>query len=122
MWVEGNENNFIRDMDQFELERQSRRNCHPYCDFRALHESGQGILLHLRDLGLTNEAAFGEKKRVHLTFQLRNALEPKLADEFVNADLKKARYFHVCILRGNQLFTGNHLDCRFEYLNEKLLK
>ena len=35
---------------------------------------------------------------------------------------KYKREFHVCILRSNQLFTSSHVDCRFEYLNEKIVK
>ena len=123
MWVEGNENNFVRDLDRFELERLSRGNCHPYSDWRALHEAGQGILLHLRDIGLTNEKPFPKKKRVHIKIELLQAAESSIDDAFMTAKKDDiAREFHVCILRSNQLFTSSQTDCRFEFLNEKLIK
>ena len=123
LWVEGNENTFVKDINGPELERLSRGNCHQFSDWRTLHNAGQGILLHLRDIGLTNEAPFPQKKRVHLNFQLREAVEPAIPDPYMSTeDHKNRRRFHVCIIRSNQLFTCGSVDCRFEFLNEKLLK
>ena len=121
MWVEGNENNFVRELDAFELERLSRVNCHPLSDWRKLHEAGQGVLLHLRDLGLTNEQPFPKKKRVHIRFKLLQAVESHMVANYWG-DKAIKREFHACILRSNQLFTCGPLDCRFEYLNEKVVK
>ena len=118
LWVEGNENNFVRDLDENELERLSRQNCHTYSNWRELHDKGQGLLLHLADLGLTNEAPFPKRKRVHITLKLLTTKEPEEDPYLVYTAV--TREFHVCILRSNQLFESSHMDCRFTFLNEKL--
>ena len=58
--VRGRENLFVRKLDGDDLERLSRANCHKLCNWREWHESGQGILLSLADLGLTRS----EERRV----------------------------------------------------------
>ena len=68
--VRGRENLFIRELDGDDIERLSRENAHSLCKWRELHENGQGILLHLSDIGLTEEIPFPEKKRIQLEVTL----------------------------------------------------
>lgn len=106
--VRGRENQFIRVLDQYDLERISRQNCHKLSNWRELHDHGQGLLIHLRDIGLTEEVSFPRRKRIQLDISL-------LSDTSVETD---SRTFHVVVIRQNQLLVGDVLGCRFSFVNE----
>ena len=112
--VRGRENQFVRVLDKYDIERLSRQNCHDECDWRTLHERGQGVLLHLSDIGLTEEIPFPRRKRIQLEISM-------LLDE--TEDLTQIslseRVFHVVLIRQNQLLQGGVSGCRFSFLNEQ---
>ena len=49
--IRGHENLFVKVLEKHDLERISRRNSHALCDWRTLHDHGQGVLIHLSDIG-----------------------------------------------------------------------
>ena len=113
--VRGRENLFVRQLDADDIERISRENCHRYCNWRVLHNSGQGILLHLRDIGLTEEVAFPERKRIQMEITLLSETGPDIPD-YELAGYSKS--FNVVLIRQNQLFQGDVVSSNFVFLNE----
>ena len=113
--VRGRENQFVRTLDQFDLERLSRQNCHALCDWRTLHDHGQGVLLHLSDVGLTEEVPFPERKRIQLEVTL---LADTTEQTTITAVLEDKRLFKVVVVRQNQLLTSNWEGARFSFVNE----
>jgi hypothetical protein len=121
--VFGRENQFTRELDRFDLERISRENCNSMADWRDFHESGQGILIHLADLALTEEAPFPRSGRMKLEFTLLGTAQPNV-ETFGHNDTESAiagnkRRFTVCLLRHNRLLKGDIRSLRFTYLNEE---
>ena len=112
--VRGRENLFVKVLDQYDIERISRNNCHKLCDWRYMHNHGQGTLLHLSDIGLTEEIAFPRRKRI----QLEISLLADTTDLSTTTTLPDMREFHVAIIRQNQLLMGNVLGCKFSFVNE----
>jgi hypothetical protein len=123
--VQGRENRFVRELDRFDLERMSRNNCHELSDWRTMHEAGRGILLHLADIGLTEEIPFPFRARFQLEFQLVQSKDPA-PEVFGNHDYMTSYYaltynqrtFHAALIRHNQLLRGDNTDMRFVFLNE----
>jgi hypothetical protein len=127
--VQGRENRFVRALDRFDLERMSRSNCHELCNWRERHEKGEGILLHLADLGLTEEIPFPFRARFQIEFQLTASKDPE-TEQFGNHETMSSYYalsgadanqrtFHAALIRHNQLLRGDSADLRFVYLNEE---
>ena len=113
--VRGRENLFVSVLDQYDIERISRKNCHALCDWRALHDHGQGVLIHLSDIGLTEEIPFPQKKRIQLDITL---VEDTTELSDIRAISNDVRTFNVVVVRQNQRLDGNDLGCRFSFLNE----
>jgi len=123
-FVRGKENNLVYNMDRYDLEHCSRRNCHELSDWRQLHSEGRGILLHLADLGLTESVPYGKRDRLVLKFQLLTTIDPpietqgQLTTEYVLED--SPREFKVALIRFNRLLTGSSSEgCRFSFLNDR---
>ena len=119
--VRGRKNVFVQKMDRFDIERLSRRNCHIDCNWRELHNKGQGILLHLEDLGLTEEVPYGMRGRVVLDVTLLTTQDP-LIETFggVTTELALAgkREFVVVLIRDNQILKGDWEALEFVKLNQ----
>ena len=105
----------MRVLDQYDIERLSRQNSHKLCDWRSLHDHGQGILIHLADIGLTEEIAFPRRKRIQLEITLMEDTT-ELSD--ISAIVTDQRTFNVVAVRQNQLLTGDVLGCKFSFVNE----
>ena len=119
--VRGRENTFVRALNGDDLERLSRANCHKLCRWREWHESGQGILLSLADIGLTEEVAFPERNRIQLEVTCKKKIDPDKAlwdDGTTDVDLPTQLKFNVVLIRQNQLFKGDIMGTRFVFLNE----
>ena len=123
--VMGTENLFLSRLDKYDIERISRSNCHKQCNWRDLHDKGQGILIHLSDLGLTREIGYGPKKRIRLKISVNSTITPEekaavvtfkptLLGEVPEADIETT----LVLIRNNQLLRGDIRDMRFTYLNE----
>ena len=121
----GTENLFLSRLDKYDIERVSRSNCHKHCNWRDLHDKGQGILIHLSDLGLTREIGYGPKKRISLKISVNSTITPEekaavvtfkptLLGEVPEADIETT----LVLIRNNQLLRGDIRDMRFTYLNE----
>ena len=121
--VRGRENLFVRELAGDELERLSRENCHDLCDWRGLHESGQGLLLRLADVGLTEEKPFPSRGRIQLevTLLTEDAPAAEIWPENMgtNDALLASRTFYVAVIRENQLLKGNFEQMQFVFLNEE---
>ena len=121
--VDGRENRFVRELDRFDLENMSRENSHELCDFRKLHDSGRGVLLHLGDFGLTESVRFGFKYRLALKFELTSTTDPlvETGPWGTTADVISGatRTFNIALIRHNRLLSGDIVSTRFEFLNEK---
>jgi len=115
--VRGRENQFVKSLDSDDLERLSRSNCHKLCNWRDWHEQGRGILLHLADIGLTEEAPFPKRMRIQLEVTCKSMKHGVIASE-----VPDYLRFNLVQLRNNRLFTGDITGTTFEFLNEKLLK
>jgi hypothetical protein len=125
--VFGRENRFVRELDTYDLERLSRDNCTALSDWRTFHEEGRGVLLHLSDLGLTEEVPFPRRGRMHIEFTLLKTRLPDIetsniytTEDIVKEDSTHTRRFTVCLLRNNQLLKGDIRDIRFTFLNEEV--
>lgn len=123
--VFGKENQFVRTLDKYDVERISRGNCNTLSKWRDFHNAGQGILLHLSDLGLTEEVAFPRRGRMKLEFTLLTTQLPEIetynhftTEDIVDPASTHTRTFTVCLLRHNQLLKGDVQDMRFSYYNE----
>jgi hypothetical protein len=120
--VYGRENRFVRDLGQHDLERMSRDNCSELSDWRKLHESGQGILIHLADLGLTEAAPFPRQGRIQISFKLLSTTDPVTetigSNSTANVLEQNPRRFTVALIRHNQLLRGDTKDIRFSFFNE----
>ena len=114
--VRGRENLFVRDLDRFDLERISRSNCNRLSNWRELHNNGQGILIHLADLGLTEEIAFPEKKRIQLEFSVLTWKNPESSGQVARPTKQTT---HCVFIRQNQLFKASHERSEFLFLNDK---
>ena len=112
--VRGHENLFVKVLEKHDLERISRQNSHKLCDWRTLHDHGQGILLHLSDIGLTRDIPFPKKKRV----QIEVSLVSDETEHSTIAAMTDQRQFHVVVVRQNQLLSGDSLGCRFSFVND----
>jgi hypothetical protein len=129
--VFGRENQFTRELDRFDLERISRENCNQLADWRGFQENGQGILIHLSDLALTEEAPFPRRGRMKLEFTLLETVQPDVETFGHNTTERvisgttnpfvapNKRRFTVCLLRHNRLLKGDIRSMRFTYLNEE---
>jgi hypothetical protein len=124
--VYGRDNQFVRTLDQFDLERISRENCNDLADWRGFQESGRGILLHLADLGLTEEVPFPKRGRMKLEFTLLTTKLPSVetfghytTETVVSPTSTHTRTFTVNLIRHNRLLKGDMHDLRFTYLNEE---
>jgi hypothetical protein len=119
--VRGRENVFVQNMDRYDIERLSRRNCHIDCNWRELHNKGQGVLLHLEDLGLTEEVPYGERGRIVLDITLLTTLEPSV-EVFGGVStvysLFAEREFVVVLIRDNQILKGDWQALEFVNLNQ----
>ena len=125
----GRENRFTKVLDQYDLERISRDNCHRLADWRTLHEAGRGVLIHLADLGLTEEISFPRRGRMQLEFTLMSTSLPDIetsggftTEDIIgtsNAPSTHKRRFSVVLLRHNRLLKGDIRSMRFLYLNEQ---
>ena len=113
--VRGRDNLFIRKLNGDDLERLSRENCHKLCKWRDWHNQGQGILLHLSDIGLTEEVAYPQRKRIQLEV---TCLSKKNPDKAHQIPLPEHIEFNAVLVRRNQLFKGDHTGTRFVFLNE----
>ena len=119
--VRGRENLFVRQLDADDLERLSRENCHKLCKWREWHESGQGILLSLADLGLTEEIPYPERKRIQLEISCLKKKDPENAlDGTTVVGLPDFLEFNVVVIRRNQLLKGDFTGTRFVFLNENI--
>jgi len=122
-FVRGKENLLTKNLDSYDLEQMSRRNCHELSDWRKYHSQGRGILLHLGDLGLTESVPYGARDRLKLKFQLLTTIDPPvetLGTESTQASLLAPRVFSIALLRFNRLLSGSMSEgCRFSYLNER---
>ena len=116
--VRGRQNMFVKKLDQFDLERISRQNCHSGCDWRALHDQGQGVLLHLADIGLTEEIPFPKRKRIQLQITLLSDTTEK--NEIIHEIQTDRRIFYAVLIRQNQRMSGDRMGCRFSFLNESV--
>ena len=112
--VRGRDNLFVRTLIADDIERLSRENCHKLCKWRELHESGQGILLSLADIGLTEEIPFPQRERIQLEITCLSKSKP-LTNEVNTPDFVD---FNVVIIRRNQLFKGDFTGTSFVFLNE----
>ena len=112
--VRGRENLFVRTLDTDDLERLSRENSHKLCRWRDLHNDGQGILLSLADVGLTEEISYPQRDRIQLEITCLTKSTPVSLDTELPLYLK----FTVVVVRRNQLFKGDHTGTRFVFLNE----
>jgi hypothetical protein len=127
--VYGQDNLFVKELTRFDIERFSRNNCHELSNWRDMHEAGRGILLHLSDLGLTNETPFPFRDRIALEFKLLTSADP--AAETINRESTSwrisgapgeppnQRRFTVALIRHNNILKGDTRSVRFEYLNEQ---
>ena len=82
---------------------------------------GQGILLSLADIGLTEEVAFPERNRIQLEVTCKKKIDPDKAlwdDGTTDVDLPTQLKFNVVLIRQNQLFKGDIMGTRFVFLNE----
>jgi len=111
--VRGRENLFVRTLDGDDLERLSRENSHKLCRWRDWHNEGQGILLSLADVGLTEEISYPQRDRIQLEITCLTKSTPVSAIA-LPLDLQ----FTVVVVRRNQLFKGDHTGTRFVFLNE----
>ena len=116
--IRGRENLFLKSLDASDLEQLSRYNCHKDCDWRALHDNGQGILLHLSDIGLTEEIPFGKRERIVLSVELTDRVQLKTPETGDFFEGSQQQVFNVALIRENQLLSGDFKSCRFEYYNE----
>ena len=114
--VRGRQNMFVKVLDQFDLERLSRQNCHSLCNWRVLHDQGQGILLHLADIGLTEEIAFPKRKRIQLQISMLSDTTEKA--NIIHEIATDRRVFHAVLIRQNQRMSGDRMGCRFSFFNE----
>ena len=103
-------------MDRFDLERISRSNCNRLSNWRELHNNGQGILIHLADLGLTEEIAFPEKKRIQLELSVLTWKNPESLGQVARPTKQTT---HCVFIRQNQLFKASHERSEFLFLNDK---
>ena len=110
--VRGRENLFVRTLDADDLERLSRENSHKLCRWRDWRNDGQGILLSLADVGLTEEVSYPKRDRIQLEITCLTKTNPVSIERPV--DLQ----FTVVVVRRNQLFKGDHTGTRFVFLNE----
>ena len=111
----------MKKLEDYELEQLSRGNCHIDCDFRELHGSGQGVLLRLSDIGLTEEMVFGKRARIQIQIKLTQFEEPELPSEFgstIDQFIDSKLRFTTCLIRENQVLHGDANDCEFKLLNE----
>ena len=119
--VRGRQNLFVRDLDSDDIERLSRSNCHEDTNWRELHEKGQGIPIHLEDIGLVEEVPFGLRERIVLHFKLLTTRDPAV-ETFENVSTQDAldgtRNFNVVLLRDNQIFEGSFTQNQFRLLNQ----
>ena len=116
--VRGRENLFVNELSAVDLERFTRENSNDLCDFRKLFDEGQGVLLHLRDLGLTEDVVFGKRDRIQLSIQLLKSRDPTFKGDTFEFELYGKKVFHVALIRTNQLFRGNTVSSEFEFYNE----
>ena len=119
--IRGRENLFVKSLSASDLEQISRHNCHRDAKWRELHESGQGVLLHLADMGLTEEVPFGPRERLELGIELTSTVEPTWNENDRIADFmygSRQQVFNVALIRENQLLRGDVKSCRFEFYNE----
>jgi len=113
--VRGRENLFVREMDSSDLERATQQNCHRECNFNDIFSSGQGILLHLSDLGLTEEKPYPVKNRIQIELTVLTTQEPK---EESLENRPSTVTTHVVLIRHNQLLKGDFVETRFSFLND----
>ena len=107
-WIEGHKNKFSKSLDEFDIERLSRRNCHDLCEWRSMHDAGRGILVHLSDLGiLDREKPFPARRRTRLKFKVT-------VDDASNVN------YHVVLIRNNRLLEVNAEVASFTELNQRL--
>ena len=122
-YVRGRENRFVNTLDRYDIENTSRRNCHELSDWRAMHEAGRGVLLHLADFGLTEDVAYGPRERMEIKFQLTSTVDPEaqtVGDLSTQDVISNAqRRFTIALIRQNRLLEGDIRELRFSYLNEK---
>ena len=122
--IKGRENQFLKKLDEYDLERLSHDNAHELCQWRELHELGQGVLIHLGDIGLTEEKPFPERKRIQFRIELTSERLPKKEviydkEESVPGSV---RVVTLALIRQNQMLSGDVRGLRFEYLNEMVTR
>jgi len=119
--VRGRENLFVKQLDADDLGRLSRANCHKLCNWRDWHDSGQGILLSLDDIGLTEEVPYPERHRIQLEVSCLSKKDPAKSldpEGLWHIDLPDKLQFNIVIIRHNQLLKGDFTGTRFVFLNE----
>jgi hypothetical protein len=116
--IRGRDNLFIKSIGKHDLAQLSRDNSHSECEWRELHENGQGIMLHLADLGLTESIVYGARERIVFKISLTQLGMPDGTDETLQFLNNPEMVFKTALVRKNQAFRGDVNSCRFEYLNE----
>ena len=114
--VRGRQNQFVRVLDSYDIERLSRGNSNTLCNWRELHEKGQGVLLHLADIGLTEEIPFPKRKRIQLEISLLEDTTEKA--DIIHEITTDKRIFHAVLIRQNQRMVGDAMGVKFQFLNE----
>ena len=131
--IRGRENQFVKVLDEYDLERLSRLNAHTLSKWRELHDAGRGILLHLADIGLTEEVTYPARNRIEMDITLQSFRDASDGTglqtgetigkyntfSYINADDFPKHRFTVCLIRHNQLLKGDIVGTRFTFLNEQ---
>ena len=74
------------------------------------------FLIHLADLGLTEEIAFPEKKRIQLELSVFTWSYPNIVFPVIQPVQQTT---HCVFIRQNQLFKASHERSEFLFLNDK---
>jgi hypothetical protein len=132
--VRGNKNHFAAALDAEDIERLSFSNCNTDCEWRKLHDAGQGVLLHLSDIGLGGEleSVYPFKNRIKLEIAVVSERLPAVEIlDAVNIDPTDAfghtpsfpdsnKEMRLTLIRQNQILKGDIRGMRFELLNDSL--
>jgi len=121
--VRGSKNHFVTALSAEDIERISFSNCNSACGWRKLHDAGQGILLHLSDIGLGGEieAVYPRKDRIKLEITVTSEQLPSVEILYgvaYNSNPDSHREMRLTLIRQNRVLHGDIRGIKFDNQNE----
>ena len=124
--VRGSKNHFVTALSTDDIERISYSNCNNACEWRKLHDAGQGILLHLSDIGLGGEleAVYPRKNRIKLKIKVTSESVPlpELQEMYEGRENRSnplaQKDMHLTLIRQNRVLHGDIRGLKFDLQNE----